>query len=386
MYDFTYYIPTKVFFGKTALSKLPGEMKQDSDNILLVYGGGSIKRNGIYDDVVKALEAEGIGFAELGGVEPNPRVTSVRKGAELCREKGLGAVLAIGGGSTIDCAKAIAAAVYYPGDPWDIIVDGGKMTKALPIYAVSTAAATGSEMDNTAVISNLDTNDKLSVSNDCMLPRAAVLNPEYTFSVPKSQTAAGTTDIMSHTLENYFSRKLAPFQDRMAEGILRACVECGKKALEEPEDYDARANLMWAASWAMNGLLDMGKGDAWSVHQIEHFVSAYSDIAHGVGLAILTPNWMRHVLGPETESRFAVYGRNVWGIDPTLSDAEAAELAIEKTRECFDSFGLPSTLSQVGIDNTNFDAIAEKAAARGLWRAYVPLYKEDILDILNRSL
>ena len=385
MRNFTYYIPTIVHFGKGAISELPKELKKAGERVLLVCGGGSVKRSGLYDQVMELLREAGISVCVLSGVEPNPQIGSVRRGAALCRDNQVQAVLAVGGGSSIDCAKLVAAAALSEDDPWDLVLDSSRITGALPIFAVPTLAATGSEMDCIAVLSRAESMDKLDVAHPCLLPKCAILDPSYTFTVPAGQTAAGTADIMSHILETYFSRQWAPMQDRLAEGLLKTCIQCGKAALENPNDYDARASLLWAASWAINGLLDLGKGDGWSVHQIEHFLSAYHGVTHGVGLAILTPAWMEHILSPETAERFAVYGRNVWGL-PWGETMETARKAIEKTRQCFADFGLPARLSDLGIDQRHFEEIAEKAAARGLQRAYVPLEKADVLAILQRSL
>ena len=387
MKNFTYDISTVVHFGKGQISKLGKELASRASRVLVVYGGGSIKRNGVYDGAVEQMRSSGIEWVELGGVEPNPRITTVRKGVELCRQHGLDGVLALGGGSVIDCSKAIAAGALYDGDPWDFPSGKAVPQKALPIFTVLTMAATGSEMDNIAVISDMDTNEKLAFGAPACLPAVSILDPTYTCSLPASQTAAGTADIMSHTFENYFSPIESSFlADRMAEAILKACIQYGPKALETPDDYESRANLMWCASWAINGFLDMGKPVAWSVHAIEHELSAFYDITHGVGLAILTPNWMRYVLNDQTEHRFAAYGVNVWGLDPQLPQRELAETAIDKTREFFNSLGLPATLREVGIDEEKLPLMAKKARTANFDRTFVPLSEEDILNILKMSL
>ena len=387
MKNFTYSISTVVHFGKGQISKLGGEIASRASRVLVVYGGGSIKRNGVYDGATSQLKEHGIEWVELGGVEPNPRITTVRKGVELCRENGLDGVLALGGGSVIDCSKAIAAGACYDGDPWDFPAGKAVPQKALPIFTVLTMAATGSEMDNIAVISDMDTNEKLAFAAPACLPSVSILDPSYTCSLPASQTAAGTADIMSHTFENYFSPiETSYLADSMAEAILKACIHYGPKALATPDDYEARANLMWCASWAINGFLEMGKPVAWSVHAIEHELSAFYDITHGVGLAILTPNWMRYVLNDQTEHRFAAYGVNVWGLDPQLPQRELAETAIDKTREFFNSVGLPATLREVGIDEEKLPLMAKKARTANFDRTFVPLSEEDILNILKMSL
>ena len=389
MYNFNYHIPTKILFGQGKINELPAEIKAVASRILLVYGGGSIKRNGIYDALMPLLQEAGIEVVELSGVEPNPRVTTVIRGADLCREHKLEAVLAVGGGSTIDCSKVIAASALSEGAPWDLVTGKAPITAALPVFTILTAAATGSEMNNTAVISNMETNDKLGVKHDAMLPRASVLDPTYTYTTGHHQTAAGTADIISHTLENYFS-KADDFTllDGMAEAILRTCIQYGPTALKEPENYEARANLMWASSLAINGSVRWGKADAWSVHSMEHQLSAYYDITHGDGLAILTPAWMEHILSDATLDRFVRYGVNVWGIDPMLDKREIAERSILMTRDFFvRTLGIPGTLHEVGIGEEHLQIMAEKASTPALQTsAYVPLFPEDVLAIYKRCL
>ncbi|MDD2955958.1 MAG: iron-containing alcohol dehydrogenase [Oscillospiraceae bacterium] len=386
MENFIYSIPTKIYFGRGQIEKLAEAIKPLGRRVVMVYGGGSVKKIGLYGRAVDILNENGIQFAELAGVEPNPRVDSVRRGAALCREFKADVVLALGGGSTIDCAKAIAAAAFYDGDAWDIVVDDSKIQKALTVVSVLTLSATGSEMDTFAVISNPETKDKLGLGSELLRPAASILDPEYTFSVSAYQTAAGTADIMSHLFEAYFTNvKGAYFQRRMAEAMLKTCVEYGVRAIEKPDDYEARANLMWASSWAINDLLAWGNGCGWTVHPMEHELSAYYDITHGVGLAILTPHWMRHVLSEKTAPQFAEYGVNVWGLDSTLPAMEIAQKAIEKTAEYFVKMGLPTRLSQVGIGEENLEVMAKKAAAH-LGGAYVPLNCGEVLSIYRAAL
>ena len=304
---------------------------------------------------------------------------------KFLKENNIDVVLAVGGGSTVDCAKAIAAAACYSGDAWDLVLDKSKVTKALPIFVVLTVAATGSEMDCGAVISNPETKDKYDFDSPWMRPSCAFMDPTHTFTVPKKQTAAGTVDIMSHVLEAYFSRAQGFMQDRIAEALLKTCIVNGNVALDNPTDYDARANLMWASSWAINGLTSCGKGQAWSVHQIEHMLSGYYDITHGVGLAILTPVWMEYVLDESSVDKFAEYAKNVWDVDDN-DKWNAAREGIRKTRECFTSWGMPTKLSELDIDDRYFGDMAQKAAVRGLDSAYKPLFEEDIVNILKRSL
>lgn len=385
MENFVYSIPTKIYFGKGQICHI-GEIVSDyGKKALLVYGGGSIKRNGIYDDVVKYLKESNVSWCELSGVEPNPRITTVRKGVELCRKENIDVIVPIGGGSTIDCAKVIAGAVTYPNDAWDIVLDPSKIVSVLPIVSVLTLSATGSEMDTFAVISNMETNDKIGTGHEDMRPKASILDPSYTYSVSAYQTAAGTADIMSHILECYFSNVEGYLQDRMAEGLLKTCIEYGVKAVHHPDDYEARANLMWTSSWAINNFIKLGKDVAWTVHPMEHQLSAYYDITHGVGLAILTPHWMKYVLNENTVAKFKEYGVNVWGIDSEKDPFEIAEEAIQKTKDYFLAMGIPMTLKEVGIeDEKYFDVMAEKAAA-DLKGAYVELTKEDVKKIYQMA-
>ncbi len=383
MYNFRFYVPTKIYFGKGQISHL-SELKEYGTKVLLVYGGGSIKRNGIYDSAMKIMGDAGLTVYELAGVEPNPRIGTVRRGVSMCRDEKIDMVLAIGGGSTIDCAKVVAAGAKYEGDAWDIVLDGSKAVSALPIFSVLTLSATGSEMDQFAVISDMSKNEKWGTGADCMKPTMSILDPTYTFSVSKKQTAAGTADMMSHTFENYFTKeKGVDVQARFAEGLLKTMIKYGPVALQHPDDYDARANLMWAASHAINGLIANGSQPAWCVHPMEHELSAFYDITHGQGLAILTPVWMEYVLekDPATAENFAVYARNVWDITDD-DDESAAKKAIECTRKFFfETMGLPENLRAVGItSDEHFEVMAEKAA-KGSVGCFVPLTKDDIIRI-----
>ena len=386
MENFIYSIPTTVYFGKGQIENLAEIVSQYGKKVLLVYGGGSIKRNGIYEKVTAILTGAGIEWEELSGVDPNPRVESVREGAAICKEKGIEVVIPIGGGSSIDCAKVVAAAACYDGDAWELVTNSSLIKAALPIVAILTLAATGSEMDHIAVISNMTTNDKIGTRANCLRPKAAIMDPTYTESVSAYQTASGTADIMSHTLESYFSNFEGYMQDRMAEGILKTCIEFGMKAVENPHDYEARANLMWASSWAINDFLKLGKPVTWSVHPMEHELSAYYDITHGVGLAILTPHWMRHVLDDRTVEKFRTYAVNVWDVSKELPAYEAAELGIQKTAEYFKAMGLPTRLSEVGItDDSKFAIMAEKSAKK-LKGAYAELSKEVVEQIFREAM
>ena len=385
MYNFAFHVPTTIHFGKGQISHL-ADLAAYGKKVLLCYGGGSIKRNGIYDQATKILSDAGLQIFELSGVEPNPRIQTVRRGVDLCRKESIDMVLAIGGGSTIDCAKVVAAGAKYDGDAWDLVIHPELIKAALPIFSVLTLAATGSEMDAFAVISDMTKNEKWGTAAECLKPTMSVLDPTYTFSVPARQTAAGTADMMSHTFENYFSMDDGAYvQKRMAEALLKTMIHYGPIALEKPDDYDARANLMWAASHAINGLVGEGCAPAWCVHPMEHELSAFYDITHGEGLAILTPAWMEHVLSEKTEKQFATYGRNVWGLTGT-DDAPVAREAIARTRQFFtETRHMPATLPEVGItDEEHFDVMAQKAAD-GSKGSFVPLTKEDIVEIYRAA-
>lgn len=336
MQNFYYFIPTEVYFGKGQISHLGEALKQFGSRVLLVYGGGSVKKFGVYDAVMEEIKKAGLSVTELSGVEPNPRVTTVNKGATICKEQQIDVVLPVGGGSTIDCAKGIAAGAKYDGDAWDLVMNSSLITDALPIVAVLTVAATGSEMDEFGVISNMETNDKKGLASPLVKPKVSIMDPEYTYSVPKYHTAAGTADIMSHLFELYFKEVEdgAYMQKRMIEALLKTCIKYGPIACEKPDNYEARSNLMWASSWAINGFLKAGFAGAWSCHPMEHQLSAYYDVTHGVGLAILTPHWMRHILSDRTVDLFVEYGVNVWGIDKDLDKFDIANLAIDKTKSC----------------------------------------------------
>lgn len=382
MNNFEFYAPTRICFGKGMVEKLPEQILKKTNKVLLTYGGGSIKRTGLYQKIVKLLEENSIEYLELSGIEPNPKIESVRDGIKICRENNVGGIVAVGGGSVIDCSKAISGGIFYDGDPWEMVLDSSKITNAIPIFAVLTLSATGTEMNGNGVISNMETNDKKAISSELLKPVCSILDPEYTYTVSKYQTASGTADIMSHIFEVYFSQvKGAAVQDRISEGLLKVCIEYGKKAVENPNDYEARANLMWASSLAINGLTELGKGNAWSCHSMEHQLSAYYDITHGAGLAVLTPAWFKYILSRDTVDKFAEYGVNVWGISNKMDKMQIAELAISNTKKYFDSLGLPKTLSDLGIGEEHLEEMAQKSSEEGLEYAYVPLTKDDVLNI-----
>ena len=386
MENFKFNAYTEMLFGKGQIEKLPEVINRFGKNVLLAYGGGSIKKNGIYDKVKELLKDCNI--VELDKIEPNPRIETVRRGVDLCRENNIDVILAGGGGSTIDCSKVVAAGAFYEGDAWDLVTNSEKINKVLPIVTILTLAATGSEMNGNAVITKMDTNEKLGTGSDKLKPQVSILDPEYLYTLPAIQTAAGTADIMSHIFESYFKKTKGAFvQDKFSEGLLETCIKYCPIALKDPKNYEARANLMWASSMALNGLCGSGKPGAWTCHPIEHELSAFYDITHGVGLAIVTPRWMRYILSDETVDKFVDYAVNVWHLDSNKNKFELANEGIDLTEKFFKDCGIPMTLKEVNIDETHFDEMAKGAVKHGaLEYAYVPLNEEDVKKILEMCL
>jgi len=385
MHNFIYSIPTTIYFGKGQVEHLPSIIKQYGKRVLFLYGGGSIIKTGIYDTVIGLLNDNNIYFTELGGVEPNPRLTTVKKGIEICKEHEIDLILPVGGGSTIDCAKAIAAGAKYNGDPWDFTIDRSLIKEALPIVCILTIAATGSEMDPVAVISNMETNDKRGIGSLALYPKASILDPVYTYTVSKYQTASGVADIFSHIIESYFHKAPGAYLvRRAAEGFLKTCITYGMIALNEPGNYEARANLMWVSSWGLNGFLKCGLDGPWVIHPIEHQLSAYYDVTHGAGLAVITGPWLRKILNEDSLEVFTQYAVNVWSLDEALDPYVLAERAIKKTEAFFKSMELPSTLSELGIINQdNFEIMAKKAIKDGAGKSCFSLSEEDVIEILK---
>lgn len=387
MQNFDYMTPTRLIFGRDAIAKLPEVMTQFRKKILLTYGGGSIKKIGLYQKVLEMLK--GYDIVELPGIQPNPKYDpSVLDGVRLCKEHNVDVILSVGGGSVLDCSKAIAAGAKYDGDPWDLISYKVKAKAALPIVDIITLAATGSEYDCGGVISRTETNDKIGYIDPLLFPVVSILDPVYTFTVSKKQTAAGIADAMNHTIEQYFVADSTLLNDGFCESMLRSLMTNGRKCLENPEDYTARAEMMLACTYGCNGILALGNSySGWPCHGIEHALSAYYDITHGEGLAIITPRWMRHILSERTMDRFVKYGINVFGIDPTLPKQEIAGKAIDATYEFFESINIPMHLRDVGINDSRIDEMAHHIAVNeGLDKAYAPLTEQDIKEILLESL
>ena len=389
MLHYIHNIPTKVYFGQGQISHLDESLRQFGTRVLLTYGGGSIKRNGLYDTVTDILNKGGFTVVELGGIDPNPRIESVEQGVKLCKENDIEVILAVGGGSTIDCSKAIAAGVFWEGDDlWQMVTSRHGKLRALPLVDILTLSATGSEFDGGAVITNLKTNEKLG--NSYTHPAVSICDPTYTFTVSKYQTAAGTADIMSHIFENYFSRTPdSDLSDGIAETILKSAIKNLPIALAEPDNYSARANLMADSSIACSGIPIYGKqSTGWPCHAMEHELSAYYDITHGVGLAILTPRWMRHILkkDPSCQWRFVRFAKNVWGLEGE-DEAVLAQAGIDKLEAFFKEAGIPMTLTELGIGTEHFEAMAAHANRGGrLSNAFVPLTQEDVVEIFTACL
>ncbi|MGC4376379.1 iron-containing alcohol dehydrogenase [Fictibacillus sp. Mic-4] len=387
MQNFVFQNPTKLIFGQGQLEQLKIEVPQYGKNVLIVYGGGSIKRNGIYDQITSILDEIGVEFVELSGVEPNPRVSTVRKGINICRENGVDFILAVGGGSVIDCTKAIAAGTKYEGDVWDLVTKKAIAQEALPFGTVLTLAATGSEMNSGSVITNWETNEKYGWGSPVTFPKFSILDPRHTFTVPRDQTVYGMVDIMSHVFEQYFHHGTnTPIQDRYCESILRTVIETAPKLVNDLENYKYRETILYAGTMALNGTLAMGVRGDWATHNIEHAVSAVYDIPHGGGLAILFPNWMKHVLD-ENVARFKQMAERVFSINAEgKTDREVALEGIEALRRFWTSIGAPSRLADYGIGEEKLDVMAEKAMANGEFGHFKQLNKEDVLAIYRASL
>ena len=386
MNSFIYDIPVKVYFGRDQLSHLGTELRKFGRRVLLTYGGGSIKRNGLYDRVVSELRNADMEVYELSGIEPNPRIESVRQGVAMCKEHNIDVLLAVGGGSTIDATKFMAAGACVEHDAWEFFGAGAKpIERALPIVTILTLSATGSEMDTGGVITNLETGDKLGRLAQPLLPKVSFLDPTLTYSVSAYQTACGAADIMSHIMEVYFNMNKDLFMlDCFMEGMLKTVVKYAPIAIAEPENYEARANLMWTSSWAINGFINGGKKKAWSCHPMEHELSALYDITHGLGLAILTPRWMEYCLDESNVDRYVTFGVNVFGIDSSLEPMAIAREAIKRLSDFFfNTLGLQSTFTEVGIKREDFALMAKKACRYGDIKGFKTLTERDVVNIFE---
>lgn len=377
MNNFSFYSPTRIVFGRGVTDRVGAELAAHGvGSVLVVYGGGSVARFGTLDRVLASLDAAGIAHVELSGVRPNPEVSSAREGIELARVHAVDLVLAVGGGSAMDCAKAVALGAGYEGDVWDFYRKRASIDKALPVAAVVTIPASGSEASNSSVVSNDAEQMKCGVNSDLIRPVLAVMDPELTFTLPPYQTAAGVTDMISHVLERFFSGEPAvSVTDNIACGLVRSAIEEAPRVMEAPDDYDARAAIMWVGTLAHNGLAGCGLGipgkrdGDWTCHGLEHELSALdTGITHGAGLAVVFPAWMRHVWRAHPE-RFLAFGRQVFGIEPVDPEADGVEMSpeqavedavlatIDALQDFFVSIGMPRTLGELGIGEDDIEKL-----------------------------
>ena len=384
LYDFTYQNPTRIHFGKKAINKLAGELREYGPNILLVYGKASIKQIGLYDQVMNILRAEGKTVFELAGINANPRYTQLLEGARLVREHDIDIILAVGGGSVIDCAKGIACAAYAEGDVWQrYYVNQEPVTnRVVPVGSILTMAGTGSEMNSGSVITNEAENLKIGRVYPLALvtPRFSILNPEYTYSVPKYQMISGIFDIFSHLMEQYFSGDDDCTSDYLIEGLMLSLISASRKAIVNPEDYEARSNIMWCATMGLNKILGLSKTQDWEVHMIEHQLGAYTDCAHGIGLAIISPAYYRYIYRDGLH-RFVRYAKHIWGVEDKGQGDEAIALeGINRLEAFIAELGIPATLREVGATEEMLPLIANSTIPGG---GYKQLNAEDILAILK---
>lgn len=389
MNNFIYDIPVKVYFGKDQLGNLGNELKKYGKRVLLTYGGGSIKRIGLYDRVITELQKGGFEVYELSGIEPNPRIESVRKGAALCKEHNIDVLLAVGGGSTIDATKFMAAGACVEHDAWDFLNDKwAPIKEALPIVSILTLSATGSEMDCGGVISNPETKDKIGRLAPPMLPKASFLDPTLTYSVPPYQTACGAVDMFSHIIEVYFNMEPDLYMlDCFMEGMMKTIIKYAPIAMNEPENYEARANLMWTSSWAINGFINGGKRQEWSCHPMEHELSAIYDITHGLGLALLTPRWLEYCLDESTVAKYVQFAVNVFGVDSNLPPMDIAREGIRLLAVFFfDTLGLARTFTEVGIKREDFPVMARKSCDGAVLKGFKHLQQAEIEKIFEMCL
>jgi len=386
MNGFYFHNPTKVYFGEGVVSKLGKELEAYGKNILMTYGGGSIKKNGIYDKVTDILKGAGKNVFELPGVMPNPRTEKVYEGIKICKEQAIDFILAIGGGSVIDCSKLIAAGARTDRDFWEsFLIKKEKASDAVPLGSILTLAGTGSEMDCLAVITKWDAQIKTSWGSPLVQPKFAFLDPTYTYSLPKNQMVNGAVDTLSHLFEQYFSRPdTNNVSDDLAEALMKNVIQNLPLAVKNPEDYNARSNLMWDSTLALNTLVGLGKEQDWITHKIEHSLSAFYDVAHGAGLAVVHPNYMLYTYKGGL-SKYVQYAKNVWGISSDgKTEDETALAGIRATRDFFKSVGAPSTLQELGIPESSIDAISENV--QRYKTSYSDLTVADVKEILRLCL
>ena len=388
MENFTFYAPTYFDFGRGAESHVAERIRQfGGTKVLFHYGGGSIRTSGLYDRVKDCLDEAGIPFVELGGVKPNPRSGLVYQGIELCRKEGVDFILAVGGGSVIDSAKAIAAGSVYEGDFLDFYRKKTPIEKALPVGTILTIAAAGSEGSGNTVITDEETQKKKGAKSDVLRPRFSILNPELTCTLPPYQTAAGATDIMIHVCERYFSNtEEVEITDRLCEGILRTVIYETPRGLENPNHYEARANLMWAGMLAHNNVCGVGREQDWASHHLEHELSALYDVTHGAGLAVIAPLWMRHVL-KKNPRKLVDFATRVWDVPLDEANPEATALrGIEAFEAFLKSIGMPLSFEEIGARKEDIGQMTDKLfGGRDTEGNYVKLTREDVMEIYESA-
>ncbi len=382
MLNFEFQNKTEIIFGRNTEERVGAEVEKYGKKVLLHYGGGSIKRSGLYDKIIDSLNKANIEVIELGGVKPNPRLSLVREGIEVCKNNNIDIILAVGGGSVIDSAKAIGAGVKYEGDVWDFFLGKAAVEETLPVGVVLTIPAAGSESSSGSVVTNEDGWYKKAFGGNVIRPKFAIMNPEITFTLPSYQTAAGGVDIMAHVFERYFTNeKNVELTDRLCEATLKTMINNLPKALDNPSDYNSRAEIMWSSTIAHNNLLCTGRSTDWASHNIEHELSGIYDIAHGAGLAIVFPAWMKYVYKHDI-NRFVQFASRVWDVDVDYNDLEGTALeGIRRTEEFFKRIGMPTTLREADILDDRFEEMAEKATEFGKLGGFVRLDKTDVVEI-----
>ncbi len=385
MLNFEYYNPTKIIFGKETQNQIGDLVKAYGGNrVLLHYGGSSAKKSGVYDQVMRALKESGLTVFELGGVKPNPRVSLIREGVTLCKQEGIDFIVALGGGSVIDSAKGIAAGSYYDGDVWDFYMKKAPVGQALPIGVILTIPAAGSETSAGSVVTNEEGHYKRDCQGETLIPKFAVLNPQLCFTLPDYQVSAGVSDILAHVMERYFTNtEHVDLTDRLCEATMRTVIQNVRLVRENKENYDAWAEIMWAGTIAHNNLLGTGREQDWGSHNIEHELSAEYDIAHGAGLAIIFPAWMKYVYHRNIH-RFVQFAVRVWDVDFACERPEEIVLeGIRRMEGFFRSIGMPVRLSEVGIGEDRFEQMAEKACMFGSIGGFKKLSEQNIVEIFR---
>ncbi|MBQ9405334.1 MAG: iron-containing alcohol dehydrogenase [Desulfovibrio sp.] len=387
--NFEYHVPTHIYFGHAQLEKLGTELLRHGSKVLLIYGSERLKTTPLYQTIQEQAKAAGLALFEMGGVEPNPRHTTVNRAAALCKREGIEVLLAVGGGSVVDCAKLVSPSVFYEGDCWDFLSGKATMQQFLPIVTIPTISGTGTDMDAYGIVSNAATQDKTPFYHPSLYPAASFLDPTQTRTVSPFQTACGAIDAFSHYLEVYFMRPNLYVLERCMEGFLKTLLHFIPIVMHNPQDDDARANIMWASSWALSGFTyGPTQGVPFMCHWIEDEVSAKYDITHGLGLAIILPHYLEYCLHEASAPLYHEFGVNVLGLSPDLAPLEVGRQSIAALRRLFfEVCGLPSRLRDCGIANTDkFEEMARIACRNGVMHGFVTLNQQDVIRILTASL